>query len=109
MGDANASIPTPQPVLARPMFGAAPLVAAATSRNFVSTAALEAGLDHLGIRTPCVPVADTRRIGKADMIGNDARPDVQVDPDSFAVRIDGDLVEPAPVDRLPMAQRYFLF
>ena len=109
MGDANASIPTPQPVLARPMFGAAPLVAAATSRNFVSTAALEAGLDHLGIRTPCVPVADTRRVGKADMIGNDARPDVRVDPDSFAVRIDGDLVEPAPVDRLPMAQRYFLF
>ncbi|WP_300015178.1 urease subunit alpha [Pseudonocardia sp.] len=109
MGDANASIPTPQPVLARPMFGAAPLVAAATSRNFVSTAALAAGLDHLGIRTPCVPVADTRRVGKADMIGNDARPDVRVDPDSFAVRIDGDLVEPAPVDRLPMAQRYFLF
>ena len=109
MGDANASIPTPQPVLARPMFGASPLVAAATSRNFVAAVALEAGLDHLGIRTPCVPVADTRRIGKADMIGNDARPDVRVDPDSFAVRIDGELVEPAPVDRLPMAQRYFLF
>ena len=109
MGDANASIPTPQPVLARPMFGAAPAVASAVSRNFVSTAALDAGLDHLALRKGCVPVADTRRVGKADMIGNDAVPDVRVDPDSFAVRIDGDLVEPAPVDRLPMAQRYFLF
>jgi urease subunit alpha len=109
MGDANASIPTPQPVLARPMFGASPLVASATSRNFVAAVALETGLDHLGIRTPCVPVADTRRVGKADMIGNDAQPDVRVDPDSFAVRIDGETVEPAPVDRLPMAQRYFLF
>ncbi|MBW0116021.1 urease subunit alpha [Pseudonocardia abyssalis] len=109
MGDANASIPTPQPVLARPMFGASPAVASLTSRNFVSVAALEAGLDHLELRTPCVPVADTRRVTKAQMVGNDALPDVTVDPDSFAVRIDGDLVEPAPVSELPMAQRYFLF
>lgn len=109
MGDANASIPTPQPVLGRPMFGASPMVAAATSRNFVSTAALEAGLGHLGLAKPPAPVADTRRVTKADMIGNDAVPDVRVDPDSFAVRIDGELVEPAPVAELPMAQRYFLF
>jgi urease subunit alpha len=109
MGDANASIPTPQPVLGRPMFGAAPLVAAATSRTFVAPAALEAGLDHLGLRKPAVPVADTRRVGKADMIANSAVPDVRVDPDSFAVRIDGELVEPAPVAELPLAQRYFLF
>ncbi|MGH3612213.1 MAG: urease subunit alpha [Pseudonocardia sp.] len=109
MGDANASIPTPQPVLARPMFGAAPLVAAATSVNFVAPVALEAGLDHLGLTKRTAAVADTRRVRKSDMIGNDATPDVKVDPDSFAVRIDGELVEPAPVDRVPMAQRYFLF
>jgi urease subunit alpha len=110
MGDANASIPTPQPVLPRPMFGAAPLVAAATSLNFVAPAALEYGqLDRLNLAKPAVAVADTRKVGKADMIANDATPDVKVDPDSFAVRIDGELVEPAPVAELPMAQRYFLF
>jgi urease subunit alpha len=109
MGDANASIPTPQPVLPRPMFGAAPLVAAQTSRNFVAAAALDAGLDHLRLTKPALPVADTRAVGKADMVANDATPDVRVDPDSFAVRIDGELVEPAPVTELPMAQRYFLF
>ncbi len=110
MGDANASIPTPQPVLARPMFGAAPLVAAATSRNFVAQAALEhGGLDRLSLTKPAAAVADTRSVGKAHMIANDATPDVRVDPDSFAVRIDGELVEPAPVAELPMAQRYFLF
>jgi urease subunit alpha len=109
MGDANASIPTPQPVLGRPMFGAAPLVAAVTSRTFVAPAALEAGLDHLGLRKPTLPVADTRRVGKADMVGNSATPRVRVDPDSFAVRIDGELVVPDPVAELPMAQRYFLF
>ncbi|MCX6463597.1 MAG: urease subunit alpha [Pseudonocardiales bacterium] len=106
MGDANASIPTPQPVLARPMFGASPRVAAATSRNFVFA---DADLGHLELAKPAAPVADTRRVTKADMIGNDARPEVRVDPDSFAVRIDGVLVEPDPVAELPMAQRYFLF
>jgi urease subunit alpha len=110
MGDANASIPTPQPVLPRPMFGAAPAVAAATSLNFVAPAALEHHtLGGLGLRKPATAIVDTRTIGKSDMIGNDAMPDVHVDPDSFAVRIDGELIEPAPVARLPMAQRYFLF
>jgi urease subunit alpha len=109
MGDANASIPTPQPVLPRPMFGAAPLVAAETSRNFVAAAALDAGLGHLRLAKPALAVADTRSVRKADMIANDATPDVRVDPDSFAVRIDGELVEHAPVSELPMAQRYFLF
>jgi urease subunit alpha len=110
MGDANASIPTPQPVLARPMFGAAPRVAAATSLNFVAAAALEGGgLAGLGLAKVAVAVADTRRVGKADMVANDAMPEVKVDADSFAVRIDGELVEPAPVAELPMAQRYFLF
>jgi urease subunit alpha len=110
MGDANASIPTPQPVLPRPMFGAAPLVAAATSLNFVAEAAMEHGqLDMLGLSKPATAITDTRSVGKADMIANSATPAVKVDPDSFAVRIDGDLVEPAPVAELPMAQRYFLF
>jgi urease subunit alpha len=110
MGDANASIPTPQPVVPRPMFGAAPLVAAETSLNFVAPAAVEYGqLDRLNLAKPAVSIADTRKVGKADMIANDATPDVKVDPDSFAVRIDGEFVEPAPVAELPMAQRYFLF
>ncbi len=110
MGDVNASIPTPQPVLARPMFGAAPSAAAATSLTFVAPAALATGVrDRLGLSTPVVPVADTRAVRKADMIGNDATPHVRVDPDSFEVRIDGDVVEPAPVAEVPMAQRYFLF
>jgi urease subunit alpha len=110
MGDANASIPTPQPVLARPMFGAAPRVAAASSLHFVAPEAIEAGVaERLGTLTRMVPVTSTRRIGKADMVGNDARPDVRVDPDSFAVHVDGELIEPAPAAELPMAQRYFLF
>ncbi|MGE3285613.1 MAG: urease subunit alpha [Pseudonocardia sp.] len=108
MGDANASIPTPQPVLARPMFGAAPRVAAETSLNFVAPVAVDE-LGSLGLAKPSVAIADTRRVGKADMIGNTAMPRVAVDADSFAVRIDGELVEPAPVTELPMAQRYFLF
>src|ERR1700754_4438931 len=90
MGDANASIPSPQPVLPRPMFGAAPAVAAATSLNFVAAAALEHGtLERLRLAKPSVAVADTRGVRKRDMIGNDVRPDVRVDPDSFAVCIDG--------------------
>jgi urease subunit alpha len=110
MGDANASIPTPQPVLARPMFGAAPRVAAASSLHFVAPEAIEGGLaERTGTATPMRAVRDTRGIAKADMIGNDALPDVRVDPDSFAVQVDGELIEPAPATELPMAQRYFLF
>ncbi len=108
MGDANASIPTPQPVLPRPMFGAA--AASATSVHFVAPAALEAGLaTRVGVRRPFVAVEDVRRRTKADLPNNDALPDIRVDPDSFTVTIDGDVVEPQPVDELPMAQRYFLF
>jgi urease subunit alpha len=110
MGDANASIPTPQPVFARPMFGAAPRVAAASSLHFVAPEAIEAELaERLGTATPMLAVANTRRVGKADMIENDALPDVRVDPDSFTVHVDGELIEPAPAEELPMAQRYFLF
>ena len=111
MGDANASIPTPQPILPRPMFGAAPPVAAATSVTFVAPLALEAGdlADRLGLHKPLVPVADCRSLTKADLVENGARPDVRVDADTFAVTIDGELVEADPAVELPMAQRYFLF
>src|SRR5215218_7998418 len=110
MGDANASIPTPQPVLPRPMWGAAPTAAAATSLFFVAGAALDDGLaERLDVRRRLAAVADVRRRGKADMVGNDALPRIEVEPDTFTVRIDGEVVEPAPATVLPMAQRYFLF
>ncbi len=110
MGDANASIPTPQPVFPRPMFGASPRVAAATSLTFVAQAALDDGLaERLGLARRLVAVADTRSRGKADLPENDARPSITVHPDTFAVRIDGELIEEQPVSELPMAQRYMLF
>jgi urease subunit alpha len=110
MGDANASIPTPEPLLPRPMFGAAPRSAATTSVAFVAPAAIESGLaERLALTRRLVPVADTRRLTKAAMVRNDALPVIAVDSDSFAVRIDGELIEPEPADVLPMAQRYFLF
>ena len=110
MGDANASIPTPQPVVARPMFGSAAGPAAASSLNFAAPAAIDAGLaDRLGTNKPFTPVGDTRSLTKDDLPRNSARPSIQVDPDSFAVRIDGELVTEAPVTLVPMAQRYFLF
>ncbi|GGS86048.1 urease subunit alpha [Streptomyces violaceus] len=110
MGDANASIPTPQPILPRPMYGAIGRAPAANSLNFVAPLAVEEGLpDRLGLGKRFVAIESTRGVTKADMRENDARPDVRVDPDSFAVHIDGELVEAAPAAELPMAQRYFLF
>jgi urease subunit alpha len=110
MGDANASIPTPQPILPRPMWGAAPAVAASTSLAFVSEAAIEADLaSQLAVRRALVPVRNTRRLGKDAMPLNDALPAIEVDPDTFTVSIDGNEVEPAPAVELPLAQRYFLF
>ncbi|MFD8073672.1 urease subunit alpha [Streptomyces sp. NPDC059718] len=110
MGDANASIPTPQPVLPRPMFGAIGAAPAANSFTFVTHTALEDGLaERLALGKQFLPIRDTRRVTKADMRENDAMPRVEVDPDTFTVRIDGDVVEPAPAVELPMAQRYFLF
>jgi urease subunit alpha len=109
-GDANASIPTPQPVLPRPMFGAAPRAAMATSVTFVAPQALGSGLaDTLQLGRRLVASADTRRRGKADLPENDAMPSISVHPDTFAVRIDGELIEERPATQLPMAQRYFLF
>ncbi len=108
MGDANASIPTPQPVLPRPMFGAAPVVAAKTSVAWVSPVAFEHGIEA-AITRPLVAVGNCRSVGKDDMVENTARPDIAVDPDTFTVTIDGDVIEEAPAEELPMAQRYFLF
>ncbi|KOX26389.1 urease subunit alpha [Streptomyces sp. NRRL F-6491] len=110
MGDANASIPTPQPVLPRPMFGALGKAAAAGSVNFVSGAAIEDDLPRrLGLNKEFTAIGNTRRVTKADMRENDALPRVEVDADTFTVTIDGEAVEPAPAAELPMAQRYFLF
>ena len=110
MGDANASIPTPQPVLPRPMFGAAPATSAATSVHFVAPQAIESGLaDTLAVARQLVPVGNVRDVGKADLPLNDALPDIQIDPDTFTVRIDGQVWPEQPPAELPMAQRYFLF
>ncbi|MFI7275196.1 urease subunit alpha [Streptomyces sp. NPDC049879] len=114
MGDANASIPTPQPVLPRPMFGATGRAPAANSFNFVTALALEAGLDErlgdrYGVGKSFTAIANTRGVTKADMRLNDARPAVAVDPDTFTVTIDGEAVVPQPATELPLAQRYFLF
>lgn len=110
MGDANASIPTPQPVLPRPMFGAAAPAAAATSLHFVSEQAIDDGLaNRLNVRRKLVPVKNARGVTKADLPHNDAMPRIDVDPDTFTVRIDGEVWAEEPATELPMAQRYFLF
>jgi urease subunit alpha len=110
MGDANASIPTPQPQLPRPMFGAYGRVPARTSLHFVAPAAVEAGLaDRLAVDRRLVAVTDTTRLTKADMPENTALPEIRVDPDTFTVTVDGEVWEREPVRELPMAQRYFLF
>ena len=90
------------------MFGAAPTVAAQTSIAWVAEAALEAGIDAR-IERRVVPVADTRSVGKADMVENTATPRIEIDPDTFTVTVDGEVMEEAPAEELPMAQRYFLF
>src|SRR4029078_9469078 len=110
MGDANASIPTPQPVYARPMFGAMLSAAGATSLTFVAQVALDDGLvERLGLSRRLIASADTRSRNKGDLPENDAMPLLTVHPDTFAVHIDGELIDEQPVAELPMAQRYFLF
>lgn len=110
MGDPNASIPTPEPVLLRPMFGAIGGGPAATSLTFVSQAALDDGVPRrLGLRRRCVAVRGTRTIGKADMVHNDLTPQIAVDPETYVVTVDGVRAYAEPIDVLPMAQRYSLF
>lgn len=110
MGDANASIPTPQPVLYRPMFGSFGKATAATSLTFTSRAAMDGHIPgKLGLQKTAVAVENCRQIGKADMVHNDATPNIEVDSETYEVRADGELLTCAPAEVLPMAQRYFLF
>jgi urease subunit alpha len=110
MGDPNASIPTPQPVHYRPMFGAFGKSLTASSLVFVSKAAAKSNLrNRLGVEKQFVAVENTRKINKKNMIHNDATPNIEVDPETYEVRADGELLTCAPADVLPMAQRYFLF
>ena len=108
LGDPNASIPTPQPVLQRPAFGDA--IGADLSVTYVSPAALDAGLaQQLGLRRRLAAVEPTRGIGKAQMRNNDALPAISIRPDTFEISIDGEGVEPDPATSLPLAQLYNLF
>ncbi|AOV15947.1 urease subunit alpha [Acidihalobacter aeolianus] len=110
MGDPNASIPTPQPVHYRPMFGSYGGARAATRLSFVSQAALAAGVpEALGLLAGVSAVRGTRGIGKRDMKLNDYLPVMEVDPQTYAVRADGELLVCEPAAELPLAQRYFLF
>jgi len=110
MGDANASIPTPQPVIYRPMFGSFGGAIAPTSVSFMSQAAVDAGIPtKLGLNKRVVAVKNCRTIGKADMVHNAAMPTIDVDPETYEVRADGELLTCEPAETLPMAQRYFLF
>ncbi len=110
MGDPNASIPTPQPVYSRPMFGAYGRSVEHSAVTFVSQAALSHDIrGTLGLAKQTLAVRNTRGIGKKDLILNDALPHIEVDPETYEVRADGELLSCAPATELPMAQRYFLF
>jgi urease subunit alpha len=110
MGDPNASIPTPQPVHSRPMFGSYGRAMAASCISFVSQAAIEGKVaERLGLARMVLPVIGTRGIGKAQMKLNDALPDISVDPETYEVHADGELLACEPATELPLAQRYFLY
>jgi urease subunit alpha len=110
MGDPNASIPTPQPVHYRPMFGAFGKSLAASSVSFISKAGVDNHIgDRLGLSKPLVAVAGTRKLGKKDMVLNDLTPKMEVDPETYQVRADGELLTCKPATELAMTQRYFLF
>jgi urease subunit alpha len=110
MGDANASIPTPQPVHMRSMFGSYGGAIGATSMTFMSQVACDRGIkDQLGLNKLVVPVANVRNLSKRDMKLNDLLPNIEVDPETYEVRANGELLTCEPATELPMAQRYFLF
>ncbi len=110
MGDPNASIPTPQPVHYRPMFGAYGKALSNTCVSFMSQAGVDAGVkDQLGLNKKIVAVRNTRNITKNDMLLNDYMPDISVDPQTYEVKADGKLLTCEPAEELPLAQRYFLF
>ena len=110
MGDPNASIPTPQPVYSRPMFGAYGRSVEKSAVSFVSKAALDDGIRNtLGLAKEVLPVINTRDIGKANLQLNNATPVMEVNPETYEVRADGELLTCEPAEVLPMAQRYFMF
>jgi urease subunit alpha len=110
MGDPNASIPTPQPVYSRPMFGAYGRSVEKSAVSFVSKAAMDDGIRNtLGLAKEVLPVINTRDIGKADLQLNNATPVMEVNPETYEVRADGELLTCEPAEVLPMAQRYFMF
>ena len=110
MGDANASIPTPQPVHYRPMFGSAGGALGRTSLSFLSQSAAAAGVaEQYGLAKTTAVVKGTRTVTKAHMIHNDWQPDITVDPETYQVVADGTVLTCEPAEVLPMAQRYFLF
>jgi urease subunit alpha len=110
MGDANASIPTPQPIQMRPMFASYGGAIAATSFTFVSQAAIDAEIGaKIGLQKQTLAVSNVRQLSKADMKLNDALPKIEVDPETYEVRADGELLTCEPATVLPLAQRYFLF
>jgi urease subunit alpha len=108
MGDGNASIPTPQPIVARPMFGAYGAALPSCSVHFVSQAGIESGALR-GLSRKSVPVRGVRTLKKKDLVLNDALPKIEVNPETYEVRADGELMTCEPADVLPLAQRYFLF
>jgi urease subunit alpha len=110
MGDPNASIPTPQPVHTRPMFGSYGRAKQTTSLSFLSQAAIDAGIhEELQLRRQIAVVKNCRGLTKSDMIHNDYLPDIEVDPETYEVRVDGEIITCEPATDLPMTQRYFLF
>jgi urease subunit alpha len=110
MGDPNASIPTPQPVFMRPMFGSFGRATGATSIAFVSQLAKNANVgNNYGLTKQVVPVKGCRKVGKKDLKWNNAMPKITVDPETYEVRADGELLTCQPAKVLPLAQRYFLF
>ena len=110
MGDANASIPTPQPVIYRHMFGAAGKALFNTCATFVSKVSLEKNIvQQYGLQKMVLPVTNCRNIGKKDLIHNDATPQIDVNPENYEVKVDGTVITCEPMAVLPLAQRYFLF
>ena len=110
MGDPNASIPTPQPVFTRPMFASFGKSLEKSSYTFVSKESLESGnLNHLEIKKDILPVFNTRSISKKDMILNDVCPKIDVNPETYEVRANGEIITCEPAEELPMAQRYFMY
>ena len=110
MGDANASIPTPEPVYPRPMFASFGRASTFCSLTFMSQVSVEKKMPQkYGLQRPVVAVKKCRKISKKDLPHNDATPEIRVDPDTYRVWADGELLTCEPAKELPMAQRYFLF